>query len=321
MSACKCNSSLQNTGFECSPLISDSKRLLLNPLFGSSGALNFIDLANVGLNTQIFWDDMINAASADDRLFPISEHKNGTSVRSATIVETFDDDSKQRVNQGIRTQTIIIAGRAATPTYLKKLKAYACAKFGFYVVGRDKETTGTSHGEIVNGEALKMYPIRVDENTWDAIYTPAQGKNVAKITVTFDWHIDEQDEDLISLTGEEISPVNPLNFEGLIDVYAEYTNITTTRATVELFTEFGPVTDPTGVEGLLVADFKGNTGTASKVYNLTTALDITLTGAPESPAGFYTLAFAAQTTGNQIQLSPMKNGFDFTNVKANPFTI
>ncbi len=308
MAACKCDASLNNTGFECQPLIAVSKKLNILPRFGSSGAENFIDTTSVGLNTQTFWDNLLNAVNPKDRLFPLPEHKNATSDRGDSVFESFDDGSKVFIRQGIRSNSILIVGKAATPTLAKKLAGYRCAEFGIIDIDRQASTIGSSRGETG-----KMYPILVDASTWDVKFVREQASNAGRILINFDWALTEKDEDLILFTQDEIAPVNPLRFEGLLDVFSANTGITTTGFVSALTVEYGTAIKKQGVTGLLITDFT--------LKNATTGVAVTITSVTENPNGTYTFVIPVQTSGTKLTLSSTKKHFDFTNVANNTILI
>lgn len=297
--SCKCAYSLNNTGVDCLPLMSQSEKLYIMPLFGVDGVtLNYIDVSTFPLTSNLF-TTMVNEANAQDRLFPLPEHKNAKSERGESTYDSFDDDTKVFVKQGVRTNTIIIAGKAATPKLAGKLEALRCAEFGLYIGDSKRQLTGSSHGETG-----KLYPVKVDAQTWDVKYIFAESKTIARIEIKFDWAVDELDKDLITLTAEEL-PTNILRLEGLKDITSVVSSKSTTGFVLKLKTEFGDISDPILVKGLVKADFA--------LYNVTDSAPVVITTADEVN-GVYTFIYPAQTTGDVLRLTPTKNGYDFSAV-------
>lgn len=315
MGACACDSSLLNTGVECSPLMKVSQKLIIVPKFGVDGVTeNFIDTTDT--LDQAYFTALLNAINPEDRWFPLPEHKNATSERGDSVFETFDDATKAFVHEGVRTNKIILTGINASPVLLGKLKAFKCAEFGVFIVDKDRNLNGSSHGQTA-----QMYPISIDSNTWDVKYIVGTSTTAPQIEITFDWSIDELDEELIMVSGAELAPVNLMRLEGLLDVNPTFSGLSTTTITVALNLEYGTAKTKVPVKGLVIADFKGNTGTASRIYNVTDSLDVTLTSVTETSDGVYALVFPAQTSADKIRVKPVKNGYDFTNVSASLVTI
>ena len=124
------------------------------------------------------------------------------------------------------------------------------------------------------------------------------------------------------ILGTDLGAVKLLNLRGLIDVFSTISAILTTGFKAALYTEYGDALTAGIVEDLTTVDFVSSVGGAtSRVRNSTDSADVTLTPAViESPAGTYQFQYTAQTSGDQIILKPVANGFDFSAVEANVIT-
>lgn len=320
MQLCECEATVQNTGTpSCKTLMRDAEMVILVPKYGSDGSLNRIDLTDT--LDQTYFDNKVNAvdslgAAVDplDRWYPLPRLKNPTSERGDNVYQEYDDATRNFVHQGVRPYTFLLPNQE--PAYLKKLESFACQEFGFFIVDKNKALIG------MGDDPLYLRPIWVDQDTFVATYGFPSATTVPTITVTFNFHIDEQDGDLKQINASEISPVNLLNLKGLLDVYATYSAISTTGATMKLYTKFGSSLNPKVVPGLLTTDFYDAIGgTADNVYNTTDSLAVAIATFAENPDGTYALTWAAQTSADKIRVTPVKAGFDFTEVTASLITI
>lgn len=296
--ACKCNVSLSNTGLpNCEPIASVTKKIILVPYYDNSGNVNSIDLTAT-LN-QVYFTGKINAADASQRWYPLPEIKNVTEEKTDSIFESFDDGTQAFIREGNRSFSGIMPSKS--PAFLEKIKEYRCATIGAYLIDKDGNLIGASI------EAGYLYPIKIDQTSWDARLVKATDSTIQKIQLTFSFHVDERDEDLRMITADEVSPVRLLSLAGLLDVNAEYTNESTTGFDAKLYTDFGSVLNPITVKGLVLGDFA--------LYNETDAAAVTISSVTENN-GTYSFTFAAQTSGDVLTLTPTKNGYDFKNVVA-----
>jgi hypothetical protein len=133
--------------------------------------------------------------------------------------------------------------------------------------------------------------------------------------LSFEWSIDERDEDMKMILASDITGINLVNLRGLMNVYAEIVSTSTTAMVVDLKVMQGDIIHETPVEGLLIGDFVSSvTGSTSKIRNNTDAADITITTVVESTtvAGRYTISYAAQTVSDVLQPLIKKNTLDGT---------
>lgn len=298
MKACNCNASLNNTGLPtCQPIINVIKRVILVPLFDNSGAANAVSLS--ATFNQAFFDALINQTDGSKRWYPLPEMKNVTSPKADTIYQTFDDGSKIFIREGIRSFTGIIPKQSTN--YLDKLKSARCREFGVYLVDKDGNLIGT-----ISADGTQLLPIQVDNASWNPIYGFGTDTTVSQVVVGFDFNIDMADEDLRMITAADITPVNLSLLRGLLDLHAVYSAISTTGFTAKINTDFGSVLNPIVAKGLLTTNFT--------LQNLTTPAAVPILTFTDNQDGTYAFTYAAQASGDELELTGNKSGYDFSDV-------
>lgn len=292
--ACSCKYSLSNTGApNCTPIQGVIKKLIIVPLKASDGSDNYIDLS--ATLDEAYFSDLINEADKSKRWYPTPEMKNVTSEKAESIFEEFEDGSRDFIKDGVRSFLGLMPKQS--PQLLAQLQNWRCAKFGVFIVDNNRAIIGAER------EEGKLFPIVVENASWNPVLMFGTDTSIQKIQLGFNFDVDEQDGDLRMIEYAEISPVNPLSFEGLLDVNNVVSNISTTGFDVKYTTIYGSALEKEPVEGLLLADFS--------LFNVTDNLSVAITSVTEILAGKYTLVFPAQTSGDSLRLSVSKDGYDF----------
>jgi hypothetical protein len=303
--ACACNAGLSNTGTGCSPFWQVAVKLIVVPYYDSDGNQNSIDLTDT-LN-QAYFTALINQADTSLRWLPLPSMLNVEDTRAESLMETFENGSMMFVQQGARSFKSIVAGRGATPQLLGNLGTFRCVPFGVYGIDKQGNIIG-SIGTQDPCDITLLYPIRIDENSWDPTWIKPTDKTAQKINIAFYFHMDEDDASLRMITADEHN-ANLLTVNGLLDVCSEYSNLELTSFTVTLNTYFGTLLNPVRVEGLVITDFA--------LYNVTDSASVTISTLTETSDGVYDLTFAAQTGLDELRLTPTQTGYDFAAVVAN----
>ena len=289
---CNCNVGLSNTGRPgCVPLQSVTSKLVMVALTANDGTLNGIDLS-APLPT---WSDLINEADSSKRWFPLPEFENVELPKADSQFEEANSGRMAFLRQGKRSFAGELWGDDSTPTLLGKLTAGRCVQFGVYIV----DVNGNLIGSKSNGF---MYPIPVDEQSWDPKFMFATDSTVQKIMLGFDFYrlFDESTMYMITVTE---AGINFNDLSGLIDVnLTEVSQVTTVSITVNASFDYGTALNP-----IL---FQGATNTADwSIYNVTTS---TLVGVPsgvtETLPGVYLVDYTF-TSGDDYTLSVVKDGF------------
>jgi hypothetical protein len=302
--SCSCDVSLSNTGTpNCVPIASVIKKLVLVSLVADDGTSNFIDTTDT--LDEAYFLAKINHADPSKRWYVTPEIKNVTSEKADSVFEEFDDASKIFIRQGKRSFTGIMPKQ--TPTLLGQLENWRCAEFGVYAIDKDGNLIG------VQSVADTLYPITIDAPSWNPTLLFGTDSVVQKIQLTFDFSLNVNDSTLQMITASEVAPVNLISLEGLLDVNSTYSSISTTSFKAALSILYGTAITKQPVKGLVAGDFA--------LYNVDDAASVTILTAVESPSGTYTFTYAAQGSGENLRLTPTKNGYDFSNVVASLISI
>lgn len=286
---CNCNMGLSNTGRpNCVPIQSVTSKMIMVPLKDSTGADNFIDLSSA-LPT---WSTLINEADASKRWFPLPVFEN---VELPKADSTFDEANSGRmvfIRQGKRSFSGELWAEDSSPTLLGKLQNNRCVDFGVYLIDVNGNLVGSKVGE-------GLYPIPVDNPSFDPKLMFATDTTVQKIMVAFDFDRLFDESTMYMITPTEAG-VNFNSLEGLIDVNVTNVVKTSTTLTFDAVLDYGTALNPIKFIGAVSADFD--------LLNETTGLAVSVT-AVENTDGNYTLTFTAPTTGNAMELTIAKTGF------------
>ena len=254
-----------------------------------------------------FLTTQLNAAS-DTRWYPLPEFENVVSERAESTFEEAPSGTRNFVRQGSRTLTGEIWGKQALPTLIGKIKAGRCVDVSAYIVDGDGKILGTGDATDPN----KLYPIKLDSQSIDSIWMVATDSTTQKIMVSMTWDDSVKDEDIYLVQPEVDFTFNALDAAGLLDIQVAYSSISTTGFVAELFNEY--FLKKAGYNtGLILGDFS--------LYNNTTASSVTITSVTENPDGTYTFVTPAQTSADNMTLTPSKDGFDYTDVIATDIVI
>lgn len=288
---CSCNVGLSNTGRpNCVPVFSVVSNLIAVPLYANDGTRNGIDL-NAALPV---WNDLINEADASKRWFPIPAFENVEMPKADSQFEEANSGRMVFLRQGKRSFAGELWADDSTPTFLGKLQGYRCVDFGVYIV----DVNGSLIGSEENGF---LYPIPVDNPSWDPRFMFATDSTTQKIMLGFDFERLFDESTMYMITADEAS-VNFGSLKGLIDVLIDVTGDTTSTVTVDCEFHYGTALNKIKFKGATVSDFSA--------YNNTTAASVSLASALEGPEGTYVITYsAAQTVADSVTLSVNKDGF------------
>ncbi len=292
MAGCNCNAGLGNTGRPgCVPIQSVTSKLIMVPLNANDGSLNGIDLS-APLPT---WNSLVNEPDASKRWFPLPAFENVELPKAESQFEEANSGRMAFLREGKRSFSGELWGEDSTPTLLGKMKAGRCVNFGVYVV----DVTGNLIGSKVNGY---LYPIPVDNQSWNPTFMFATDSTVQKIMLTFDFDRLFDDSTMYMITATEANlDFNTLT--GLIDVnLAVASQVTTVSVTLDATFDYGTALNPILLQGV--------TSTSDwEIFDVTNQLSLgSPTGVSESPAGTYTL-LKAFVSGDDYTVSVVKDGF------------
>lgn len=294
MAGCNCDAGLSNTGQpSCVPIQSVTSSLIMVPLKDSLGVRNGIDLST----TLPVWEDLINELDESKRYFPLPQFENVELPKADSLFEEANSGKMAFLRQGKRSFMGELWGEDSTPTLLGKLQAGRCVAFGIYIV----DVNGNLVGSKENGF---LYPIPVDEQSWNPVFNFATDSTVQKIMLGFDFNRLFDESTMYMITGAEAG-VDFNGLSGLIDVnLTEVSQVTLTTLVFKAFFDYGTAINPIIFSGALATDFA--------LLNTDTGTALPISASNEAPDGTYTISQVVPnefTSGENYELSVNKNGF------------
>tara|TARA_R110000751_G_scaffold73709_2_gene149080 strand:+ start:2704 stop:3612 length:909 start_codon:yes stop_codon:yes gene_type:complete len=293
MAGCNCDAGLSNTGQpSCVPIQSVTSSLIMVPLKDSLGVKNGINLSTA----LPVWEDLINEADESKRWFPIPQFENVELPKADSQFEEANSGRMAFLRQGKRSFAGELWGEDSTPTLLGKLQAGRCVAFGIYIV----DVNGNLVGSKSDGY---LYPIPVDEQSWNPVFNFATDSTVQKIVLGFDFNRLFDESTMYMITAEE-SAVDFNTLAGLIDVnLTEVSQITTTTFVFTAKFDYGTALNPIIFSGALAVNFE--------LYNVSVGASVLIDAINEGPDGTYTLLQGVNPLipGDTYRVSVNKTGF------------
>jgi hypothetical protein len=287
---CNCEMGLSNTGRpNCLPLQSVTSKMILVPIQDNAGAYNYIDLT-VALPV---WSTLINEQDESKRWYPLPTFENVELPKADTVFEEANSGRMAYLRQGKRSFTGELWAYDSTPQFLGKLSSGRCVEFGVYIIDINGNLVGSKVGNF-------LYPIPVDNQSWDPKFMFATDSTVQKIMLGFDFDRYFDESTMWMITADEASQ-NFNELTGLLDVnLLNPVQVATVSITVEATFDYGTALNPLKFKGAILADFD--------LYDNTNGAPFTITGVSEPVDGTYTV-LAAFVTGDSYTLSVVKAGF------------
>lgn len=290
---CKCDSGLSNTGKpNCVTIQSVTSKLILVPLKDNTGAKNFLDLTDTF--NEAYFQALVNEADASKRWFPLPQFENVELAKADSTFEEAPSGKKVFIKQGKRS----FAGQLwnETPQLLGKIQDNRCVEFGVYIIDVNGNLVGSKVGD-------KLYPIPVDNQSFEAKLMFATDSATQKIMIGFDFYRLFDESTMWLVTPDDTADVYDFNnLEGLLDVNIAISSITSTGATATLTLDYGTAVNPIKVKGLTSADFV--------LYDETASGAVTIATCTETADGVYAITYTAITGSTHVlKLSLAKDGY------------
>lgn len=297
MIGCNCNTGLANTGRPgCVPIFSVISSAIMVQMIAQDGTPNRIDLSA----PLPVWATLINNADTSKRWYPLPSFENVELPKADTQFEEASSGRMAYLRTGKRSFTGELWAEDSTPTFLGKMQTMRCVDFGIYLV----DVNGNLIGSEVDGY---LYPITVDNSSWDPKFMYATDSTVQKIALGFDIERLFDESTLYMITPEEAG-ILFTSLRGLIDV--NFTAISS-APTFDSVTFTAKLSYGTALNKLPYSGALGLTDWT--VYNNTTAAAVAVTSVVETPGtGIYTVGFAAQAAADVLTVSVAKTGFTGT---------
>jgi hypothetical protein len=286
---CNCDMGLSNTGRpNCLPLQSVTSKLILVPLQDNAGAYNRIDLTTLPV-----WDNLINDPDVSQRWYPLPTFENVELPKADTIFEEANSGRMAYLRQGKRSFAGELWAYDSTPQFLGKLSSGRCVEFGIFVVDINGSLIGSKVGNF-------LYPIPVDNQSWNPTLMFATDSTIQKIMLAFDWNRFFDESTLWMITSDE-AVQNFNDLKGLLDVnLINPVQVANTSIQVDATFDYGTAINPLKFKGAVLADFD--------LYDNTNATSFAITAVSEPTEGTY-IVLATFVTGDSYTLSVTKSGF------------
>ena len=242
---CNCDAGLSNTGLPaCLPIQSVTSTLIMVPLKDSTGVANGIDLSA----PVPVWNDKINDADDTKRWFPLPAFENVELPKADSQFEEANSGRMAFLRQGKRSFSGELWSEDSSPTLLSKLQNNRCVDFGVYIV----DVNGNLVGSKRDGY---LYPIPVDNPSFDPRYMFATDSTVSKIMVAFDFDRLFDEGTMYMITPEEAG-INFNDLTGLIDVnFNDVVEVANTSITFDAEFDYGTAYNLIKLKGLVASDF------------------------------------------------------------------
>lgn len=313
----KCSTSLTALGFGNTPEQEVAYKLIAVKTYDSTGAKNAISLSAT-LN-QAFFDALVNNADLTKRWYPLPEMKQIVDTRADNQYFDFDDNTQKFIREGVRKCTAMLATEsgANTPQMKELIEQLRCDKYSFYIVTTANQLIGN-----ISSDEASLEPIKIDSQSVASMFVKKTNTTPQHNLLSFTWSVENNDAWLRLIDCEELGGANLMGLKSLLSICYKLISVSQTQLKIKLYSKFGTPINPIGVPYLVKTDFiSSNDATTASIYNATTASNVTIVTATESPASTYTLTYASQAVADSIVLKVLKTGFDFSCVVANPITI
>ena len=299
MAGCNCDMGLGNTGRpNCVPIQSVTSKLILVPLYDVYGNKNRIELNDGFLDYNL---EFINASEPSQRWFPLPEFENVEMPKADAQFEESNSGRMVFLRQGKRSFTGELWADDSSPQLLGKLQMNRCVDFGVFIVDVNGNLIGSqAEGDIPNF----LYPIPVDNPSWNPTLQFATDSTTQKIVVAFDFDRNFDESTLYMLTSAEAGQ-DILALSGLVDVnFYNFDQPSLTELDFSAWLTYGTASSKIKFTGANISDFQ--------LVDNTTGSTIALDSISEDLAnkGNYELFLdGTMVDGNSYTLKVIKTGF------------
>jgi hypothetical protein len=299
MAGCNCDMGLGNTGRpNCVPIQSVTSKLILVPLYDVFGNKNRIVLNDGFLDYNL---EFINASEPSQRWFPLPEFENVEMPKADAQFEESNSGRMVFLRQGKRSFTGELWADDSSPQLLGKLQMNRCVDFGVFIV----DVNGNLIGSQAEGDIPDfLYPIPVDNPSWNPTLQFATDSTTQKIVVAFDFDRNFDESTLYMLTSAEAGQ-DILALSGLVDVnFYNFNQPSLTQLDFSAWLTYGTASSKIKFTGANISDFQ--------LVDNTTGSTIALDSISEDLAnkGNYQLFLdGTMVDGNSYTLKVIKTGF------------
>jgi hypothetical protein len=300
MALCKCGDAGGNLGVKnCYEAFGIGVGIFLMQTFKADGTRNSIPaITDVD---DAFITAKLNNVDLAQRWYPLQNIKAIESERADDVTEEAPDGSITIIKEGVRPYAFyVLRGGAVLKKNIAKSR---CKDYSFFIITKDNQLIGMD-----KTAGTELFPIRIEPSTLSSKLVLATDTTAEKVSVNFQFDQREDDGDLAAMDVNDDAELSGYN--GLLDIKSTVVGTpTTTGFVIDLNDYFGPLNGKGKLTGLVAADFV--------LYNVTDSSVIVITSVTEATAGRYTFVIPAQTSGDELRLTPTKDGYDFSAVITN----
>lgn len=296
MADCICGTGPADSGVsKCKAAMDVTKAIYAVQRIANDNTPNGIAVGTV-LNAA-FWTALINHTDPSKRFYPITGLDNVENLRADSIVQTTSGGRNIRITEGVRAFQGDLIG--SDPKYKAVLDSWACADMMIYTVDKSENVWGQ---ESADGTTLDGMPI--DSNTIDAKFGFTTDSTLQFNQLNFEFSESMKDEKIGYFAANEITGIDLLTQQGLMDVNTTVSLETTTSFTVTMVENYGTAKTKNAVQGYLIGDF-------TLVEVTPTPGPIVITTVVESAPGVYDFVIPVETSLDVLSLTAARDGFDF----------
>jgi len=239
----------------------------------------------------------VNDLDPSKRWFPLPVFENVELPKADSQFEEANSGRMVFLRQGKRSFSGELWAEDSSPTLLGKLQNNRCVDFGVYIV----DVNGNLVGSKSNGY---LYPIPVDNPSFDPKLMFATDSTIQKIMVAFDFDRLFDESTMYMITPTEAGQ-NFNELEGLVDVNVLNVSTGASNIVFDAKLDFGTALNPILFKGATISDFQ--------LYNNSTSTIETIGSVVENlpTQANYTLSFAF-VSGDSYTLTIVRQGFTGT---------
>jgi len=302
MAGCNCDMGLANTGRpNCVPIQSVTSTLIMVPLFNNDGTRNKLTLTGFTSYNANDFIAYVNQQDESRRWFPLPHFENVELPKAESKFEESNSGRMVFLRQGKRSFSGELWAEDSTPTLLGKLQNNRCVDFGVYIVDVNGNLVGSKGTADYMGDTIDvLYPIPVDNPSFDPKFMFATDSTTQKIMVGFDFDRLFDESTMYMLTAEEAN-TNFNSLTGLIDVNFTLTpTMGFADVDFDLKFDYGTALNPIKFVGATAADILMTDSTGV----------LGITALNESPEGSYELVPVVPfVSGQTVTFTIVKIGF------------
>ena len=291
IAGCNCGGRLGNTGFPDSVKpFGLTVGFVMVPIRSEDGTRNGLDGTSATIGQDYL--DLLNNPDPSKRGYPYLKLVNVTHEEADATFETFDNGTRTKTRDGIKTIKYEISG-VTNQFYLKTSEA--CVDFGLYSIDACGNLKGQLEGDI-------LYPRPVNRGSFNSTFIDAIADAETKVMFEMDYGFTTNDGDQWMFAQSDFTPIiDPLEGLGMIDVqFPTIVVDSATQITVNASFCYGYANAKTPWTGAGPTDFS--------LLNITTPAVITVATAVESlvTPGEYVITFLLQSTNDVVELDSFR---------------